>query len=219
MFPERFTFSVADWVNGWVDALVANYGDVFRHISDTLLWAIVNLETVLRMAPWWLVLAIVAGITWHATRKAMTTAVIVGLLFLVGAVGLWDKLMQTLALMLVATLISVLIGFPLGILAARSNRLRAVLMPVLDIMQTMPSFVYLIPVLMLFGLGKVPAIFATVIYAAPPLIRLTDLGIRRLTARLWKPSTPLAPTAGSNCSACNCRWPCRASWPVSTRPR
>jgi glycine betaine/proline transport system permease protein len=80
--------------------------------------------------------------------------VIVGLLFLVGAVGLWDKLMQTLALMMVATVISVLIGIPLGILSARSNRLRSVLMPLLDIMQTMPSFVYLIPVLMLFGLGK-----------------------------------------------------------------
>lgn len=154
MFPERLTFSIADWVNAWVDALVTNYGDLFRKISDTLLWAIVN--------------------------------VITGLLFLVGAVGLWDKLMQTLALMLVATFISVLIGIPLGILAARSNRLRAVLMPLLDIMQTMPSFVYLIPVLMLFGLGKVPAIFATVIYAAPPLIRLTDLGIRQVDSEVME---------------------------------
>ncbi|WP_271409586.1 ABC transporter permease [Pseudomonas sp. Q1-7] len=180
MFPERFTFSIADWVNSWVDSLVTNYGDVFRHISDTLLWAIVYLEGVLRATPWWLVLAVVAGIAWHATRRAVPTLVITGLLFLVGAVGLWDKLMQTVALMLVATFISVLIGIPLGILAARSDRLRAVLMPLLDIMQTMPSFVYLIPVLMLFGLGKVPAIFATVIYAAPPLIRLTDLGIRQV---------------------------------------
>lgn len=180
MFPESFTFSIADRVNVWVDSLVVNYGDVFRHISDTLLWAIVNLEGLLRAAPWWLMLVIVAGIAWHATRKLVTTAVIVGLLFLVGAVGLWDKLMQTLALMLVATVISVLIGIPLGIFSARSNRLRSVLMPLLDIMQTMPSFVYLIPVLMLFGLGKVPAIFATVIYAVPPLIRLTDLGIRQV---------------------------------------
>ena len=167
MFPESFTFSIADWVNGWVDSLVTNYGDVFRQISDTLLWAIVNLEGLLRAAPWWLMLAIVGVVAWHATRKVVTTAVIVGLLFLVGAVGLWDKLMQTLALMMVATIISVLIGIPLGILSARSNRPRSVLMPLLDIMQTMPSFVYLIPVLMLFGLGKVPAIFATVIYAAP----------------------------------------------------
>ena len=180
MFPARFTFSIADWVNGWVDSLVTHYGDVFRHISDTLLYAIVYLEGLLRSAPWWLVLLVVAGIAWHATRRVLPTLVITGLLFLVGAVGLWDKLMQTVALMLVATFISVLIGIPLGILAARSDRLRAVLMPLLDIMQTMPSFVYLIPVLMLFGLGKVPAIFATVIYAAPPLIRLTDLGIRQV---------------------------------------
>ncbi|BAU77023.1 ABC transporter permease [Metapseudomonas furukawaii] len=180
MFPERFTFSIADWVNNWVDSLVTHYGDVFRHISDTLLYAIVYLEGLLRSAPWWLVLLVVAGIAWHATRRVLPTLVITGLLFLVGAVGLWDKLMQTVALMLVATFISVLIGIPLGILAARSDRLRAVLMPLLDIMQTMPSFVYLIPVLMLFGLGKVPAIFATVIYAAPPLIRLTDLGIRQV---------------------------------------
>ena len=129
MFPERLTFSIADWVNAWVDALVTNYGDLFRKISDTLLWAIVNLEGLLRATPWWLLLAIVAAIAWHATRRLLPTLVITGLLFLVGAVGLWDKLMQTLALMLVATFISVLIGIPLGILAARSNRLRAVLAP------------------------------------------------------------------------------------------
>ncbi|MEG5265241.1 proline/glycine betaine ABC transporter permease [Pseudomonas sp. JDS28PS106] len=186
MFPESFTFSIANWVNDGVDALVTRYGDVFRHISDTLLWAIVSLEGLLRLVPWWLMLLIVGGIAWHATRKIFTALVIAGLLFLVGAVGLWDKLMQTLALMLVATLIAVLIGIPLGILSARSNRLRAVLMPLLDIMQTMPSFVYLIPVLMLFGLGKVPAIFATVIYAAPPLIRLTDLGIRQVDGEVME---------------------------------
>ena len=103
----------------WVDALVTNYGDLFRKISDTLLWAIVNLEGLLRATPWWLLLAIVAAIAWHATRRLLPTLVITGLLFLVGAVGLWDKLMQTLALMLVATFISVLIGIPPGILAAQ----------------------------------------------------------------------------------------------------
>ena len=180
MFPDNMTFSIAGWVNDGVDALVSHYGDVFRHISDTLLWAIIHLENLLRLTPWWLMLIIVGAIAWHATRKIFSTLLIVGLLFLVGAVGLWDKLMQTLALMLVATVIAVLLGIPLGILAARSNRLRSVLMPLLDIMQTMPSFVYLIPVLMLFGLGKVPAIFATVIYAVPPLIRLTDLGLRQV---------------------------------------
>ncbi len=180
MFPDDLTFSIADWVNRSVDALVTRYGDLFRQVSESLLWVIVRLENGLRLVPWWLLLIIVGGIALHATRKVFSALLIMGLLFLVGAVGLWDKLLLTLALMLVATVIAVLIGIPLGILAARSNRLRAVLMPLLDIMQTLPSFVYLIPVLMLFGLGKVPAIFATVIYAAPPLIRLTDLGIRQV---------------------------------------
>ena len=186
MFPDSLTFSIADWVNQGVDALVSNYGDVFRHISDTLLTAIVALEGLLRATPWWLMLALVALLAWHATRRLLPALVISGLLFLVGAVGLWDKLMQTLALMLVATVIAILIGIPLGVLSARSKRLRAVLMPLLDIMQTLPSFVYLIPVLMLFGLGKVPAIFATVIYAAPPLIRLTDLGIRQVDGEVME---------------------------------
>jgi glycine betaine/proline transport system permease protein len=194
MFPDSFTFSIADWVNDAVDTLVGNYGDVFRHISDSLLWAIVKLEALLQGTPWWLMLLIAAAITWHATRKVTSAVLIAFLLFLVGAVGLWDKLMQTLALMLVATVLAVIIGIPLGILCARSNRLRTVLMPLLDIMQTLPSFVYLIPVLMLFGLGKVPAIFATVVYAVPPLIRLTDLGIRQVDREVLEASNAFGAT-------------------------
>ncbi|CAI0775366.1 Glycine betaine/L-proline transport system permease protein proW [Serratia entomophila] len=189
MFPERFTFSIADWINGWVDVLVTNYGDMFRKISDTLLWAVIHLESLLRATPWWLMLAAVGLLAWHATRRWLPTLVIVGLLLLVGTAGMWDKLMQTLALVLVATLLAVVIGIPLGVLAARNDRVRAVMMPLMDVMQTMPSFVYLIPVLMLFGLGKVPAILATVIYATPPLIRLTDLGIRQVDKEVMESVT------------------------------
>lgn len=184
MFPERFTFSFASWVNAWVDTLVTRYGAAFRQVSDSLLWSVVQLESALRALPWWLVLLLVGALAWHATRRVSVALAITSLLFLVGAMGLWDKLMQTVALMLVATIIAVLLGIPLGILAARSDRLRRLLMPLLDVMQTLPSFVYLIPVLMLFGLGKVPAILATVIYAVPPLIRLTDLGIRQVDAEV-----------------------------------
>lgn len=189
MFPERFTFSIADWINRWVDVLVTNYGDMFRKISDTLLWAVIHLESLLRATPWWVMLAVVGLLAWHATRRWLPTLVIVGLLLLVGTAGMWDKLMQTLALVLVATLLAVIIGIPQGILAARSDRVRAVMMPLMDVMQTMPSFVYLIPVLMLFGLGKVPAILATVIYATPPLIRLTDLGIRQVDKEVMESVT------------------------------
>ncbi|MFF7707528.1 ABC transporter permease subunit [Pseudomonas sp. NPDC007930] len=180
MFPDSLTFSIAEWVNRAVDQLVARYGDTLREVSDSLLWALVRLEGLLRATPWWLLLLLAGALAWHASRRWFTALVVMLLLFLVGSVGLWDKLMQTLALMLVATALAVLLGVPLGILAARWPRLRWVLMPVLDVMQTLPSFVYLIPVLMLFGLGKVPAIFATVVYAIAPVVRLTDLGIRQV---------------------------------------
>jgi ABC-type proline/glycine betaine transport system permease subunit len=105
-------------------------------------------------------------------------------MYVIGAFDLWDQAMQTIAIMLVSILISVVIGVPVGVIIARSNRTRAVVNPVLDLMQTIPSFVYLIPAVMLFGLGKVPAIIATVIYAVPPLIRLTDLGIRQVDSEV-----------------------------------
>jgi glycine betaine/proline transport system permease protein len=177
--------SIADWVNDQVNAFVQRYGDAFHNFSVLMLRdVLVPLEALLRATPPIVVLALVGLLGWHASRRIGVALLFVVLLWLIGCFGLWDKLMQTFALMVVATLISVALGVPLGILAASSSKLRRVLLPVLDIMQTLPSFVYLIPVLMLFGLGKVPAILATVVYALPPLIRLTDLGIRHVDAEI-----------------------------------
>ncbi|KXJ52047.1 MAG: ABC transporter permease [Thalassospira sp. Nap_22] len=178
MFPEQLNVPLGKWVNQFVDWLVVNYGAAFEAFADSLLTVLVALEQVLRGAPWWVILIAIAAITWHASKNWKLVAGLVIAMFAIGTLGLWDKAMQTLALMIVATSLSVLIGIPVGIAMAMSNRLRAVMLPILDTMQTMPSFVYLIPALMLFGLGKVPAILATVIYAAPPVMRLTDLGIR-----------------------------------------
>ena len=178
MFPEQLNVPLGKWVNQFVDWLVINYGAAFEAFADSLLTVLVALEQVLRGAPWWVVLIAIAAITWHASKNWKPATGLVIAMFAIGTLGLWDKAMQTLALMIVATSLSVIIGVPVGIAMAMSNRLRAIMLPVLDTMQTMPSFVYLIPALMLFGLGKVPAILATVIYAAPPVIRLTDLGIR-----------------------------------------
>ncbi|PCE28049.1 ABC transporter permease [Paraburkholderia acidicola] len=173
--------SIADWVNDRVQTFVAAYGDSFHTFSIAVLrYVLVPLEGALRALPPWLILLAVGVLAWHATRRLSAAAFFMLLLYAIGCFGLWDKLMQTLALMLVATVLSVAFGVPIGILTSRSAWLRRILLPVLDIMQTLPSFVYLIPVLMLFGLGKVPAIFATIIYALPPLIRLTDLGIRHV---------------------------------------
>ncbi|MDH2433231.1 proline/glycine betaine ABC transporter permease [Pokkaliibacter sp. MBI-7] len=178
MFPESLTFSIAAPVNEAVDWLVMNYGDGFEAVANALLQVLVLLEHGLRAIPWWLLIALLSGLGWLASRHWKLPLGIALLLFGLGSLGLWDQGIQTLALMVIATLLAVIIGIPIGILMARSDRLRMVMLPLLDIMQTMPSFVYLIPALMLFGLGKVPAIFATIIYAVPPLIRLTDLGLR-----------------------------------------
>ena len=177
--------SIADWVNDHVQSFVAAYGDSFHDFSTALLrYVLVPLEGALRATPAWVILIAVGLLTLNATRRIGIAGFFVLLLYVIGCFGLWDKLMQTLALMLVATVLSVALGVPLGIpfgiLIAKRPLARTVILPALDIMQTMPSFVYLLPVLMLFGLGKVPAVFATVIYAVPPLIRLTDLGIRHV---------------------------------------
>ncbi|MGB3287778.1 MAG: proline/glycine betaine ABC transporter permease [Burkholderiaceae bacterium] len=178
MFPD---WSAAAFVNRQLMDVVKAYGGVFRQASGFMLTTVLlPVERAMQAIPPWLFLALVALLSWHATRKPVATILYVACLYAIGAVGLWDKLIQTFSLVLVSTAVSIVIGVPLGILAARSGLLRRVFTPVLDVMQTLPSFVYLIPVLMLFGLGKVPALFATIIYAVPPLIRLTTLGLRQV---------------------------------------
>ncbi|MDO5769731.1 MAG: glycine betaine ABC transporter substrate-binding protein [Psychrobacter sp.] len=168
-------------LNQTLNSVVQNYGDIFRQLSSvTLTYLLLPIQSLLSLIPPWLMLAFVALLAWVATKKVwFALACAVGL-FLIGAFGLWSALIETLALLMVSVLITIIIGIPIGIGMASSKWLRRLITPVLDIMQTMPSFVYLIPVLMLFGIGKVPALFATVIYALPPLIRLTMLGITQV---------------------------------------
>ncbi|KZL20296.1 Glycine betaine/L-proline transport system permease protein ProW [Pseudovibrio sp. WM33] len=177
VFPN-FGKPIRTSTNDLVDFLVVNYGDGFEAFSNSILFLLVRLERLLRGADPIVILICIGLITFAASRRWGLSLVMMGAMWFIGTLGLWEKSMQTVAILLVAVLISVVIGVPLGVISARSNRFRALLNPVLDLMQTIPSFVYLIPAAMLFGLGKVPAILATVIYAAPPLIRLTDLGIR-----------------------------------------
>lgn len=179
MFPEVIPArDVRRAIDGFVDHLVTNYAETLETLSRPILNMLVWLEQLLRSAPWWSVVLVVVVVAWLVSRRVIFSVAMGGLLCALGLLGLWDAGMQTLSLMLMAAGLSVVIGIPIGILMARVDWLRSVLLPVLDVMQTMPSFVYLIPVVMLFGLGKIPALIATVIYAVPPLIRLTDLGIR-----------------------------------------
>ena len=179
MFPQLFDpAKLRKGIDKFVDGIVTEYGDSLGALSDHFERWLAWFEKLLRTAPWWSVVLAVIVIAWLLTRRIGLSLLMGGLLCVIGLLGLWDAGMQTLALMLMATFLSVVIGIPVGILMGRLDWMRAVLHPVLDIMQTMPSFVYLIPVVMLFGLGKTPALIATIIYAVAPLIRLTDLGIR-----------------------------------------
>ncbi|MCJ8168265.1 ABC transporter permease [Atopomonas sediminilitoris] len=189
MFPELIPArQLRRAIDNWVEELVANYADTLELLSQPFLDLLIWIEQLLRQSPWWAVVGAVIAITFAVSRRWKLSLAMGALLSCIGLLGLWDKGMQTLALMIMATGLSVAIGIPLGILMARINWLRQIMLPVLDVMQTMPSFVYLIPVVMLFGLGKIPAIIATVVYAVPPLIRLTDLGIRLVDAEVLEAS-------------------------------
>ena len=135
-------------------------------------------EKLLVNAPWWAVLIGVCLIVWALTRSWKLIAGVIVAFLLIGFFGMWEDTMRTMAIITVCTLISIVLGVPIGIVMARSNRVQMFMMPILDVMQTMPAFVYLIPVVMLLGIGKVPGVIAVVIYAIPPVIRLTNLGIR-----------------------------------------
>ena len=179
MFPQLFDpVKLRKGIDRFVDGIVTDYGDSLGALSDHFDRWLAWFEKLLRVAPWWSVVLTVIVVAWLLTRRIGLSLLMGGLLCIIGLLGLWEAGMQTLALMLMATFLSVVIGIPVGILMGRVDWVRAVLNPVLDVMQTMPSFVYLIPVVMLFGLGKTPALIATIIYAVAPLIRLTDLGIR-----------------------------------------
>lgn len=171
---------IADAANAFIDWLIVAHGAAFEAVSDALLVVLVAIERGLRDAPPWLILAAVFALALAASRRPTLALLMTALAWLIGCLGLWEQAMQTLAILLVSVTIAILIGIPAGVASARSGLLRGALNPLLDLMQTIPSFVYLIPAAMLFGLGKVPAILATVIYATPPLVRLTDLGIRQV---------------------------------------
>lgn len=184
-FPASWRVPLRDWANAFVAWLVEEHSRTFRIVADSLTYALYQVERFLGWLPWWLVIALLAAVVWHAAGRRLRPALLVAAaLLLTGSFGLWDQLVTTLALMVIASTACIVIGVPLGVLMARSARLKAVIRPVLDVMQTMPSFVYLVPVVMLFGLGNVAALFATVVYALPPVVRLTDLGLRQVEREL-----------------------------------
>ena len=193
IFPD-FKTPVKTATNTFVDWLVVTYGNAFEAFSNTLLTLLVAIEQALRGAHPIVILLLVGAIGYAASRKASLALTVMGCVWLIGAFGQWEQAMQTIAIVLVSVLVACLLGLPLGVVSARSNLARSIISPILDLMQTIPSFVYLIPAAMLFGLGKVPAILATVVYATPPLIRLTELGIRQVDSEVIEASRAFGAT-------------------------
>ena len=153
-------------------------GEAIEGFFDPLMYFMVWFEKLLMAAPWPIMILIFAVLAWLGARSiGIVIGTIVSFLA-IGYFGMWEDTMATVAIISVATFLCIGLGIPLGILMSRSNRVQAGVTPVLDIMQTIPSFVYLIPVVMLLGIGKVPGLIAVCIYALPPIVRLTNLGIR-----------------------------------------
>ena len=174
-----FRIPVGDVVSAIVDWLRSDASGVFDGISAFVGAVVALVETVLTTLPIWATALVIVAIAWYRVGWRFGLFALASMILIVG-MDLWPETMRTLALILSATAVSLAIGIPTGIWAAKSDRLLAVIRPVLDLMQTLPPFVYLIPAAMLFGLGQVPGAIATIIFSMPPSVRLTNLGIRHV---------------------------------------
>lgn len=158
----------------------ARYDAFFSGIKYALTQMIVGIQAMLDLIPWWLLVLAVFFCGWKQGKKLSKGFLYAAMLCFIGVVGLWSKMNETLAIVLASVIISLVLGFPIGVLIASSDRSERIVRPLLDTMQTMPVFVYLIPAILFFGLGKAPAVIATTIYAIVPVIRLTSHGIRQV---------------------------------------
>ena len=154
------------------------YGDNIEAFFDPLYYFLVWLEKLLISAPWPIILLAVAGLSYLGSRSWKLALGSVLSFVIIGYFGMWKDMMATISLISVATIICIAIGIPIGILMSRYDRIQGAITPILDLMQTIPIFVYLLPVVMLLGIGRVPGLIAVCVYALPPVIRLTNLGIR-----------------------------------------
>ncbi|AOW13712.1 ABC transporter permease [Hydrogenophaga crassostreae] len=165
-------------IDGVFRGFTREYGEAIERMFDPLRDFLLFSERLLTQSPWPLVVAAIALIAWLGSRSIKIVVGTILTLMAIGYFGMWDDTMKTVSMIFVCTVVALAIGLPIGIAMSRWDRLQKIVLPSLDVMQTMPSFVYLIPVVMLLGIGRVPGLLAVVIYAIPPVIRFTNLGIR-----------------------------------------
>jgi len=156
------------------------YGDAIESFFDPLLYFLVWLEKLLLTTPWPIIILVIGILAWFGSRSWKLVVGSSIAFMLIGYFGMWNDCMATVAIITVCTIICISVGIPIGVVMSKSDRVERAIVPVLDMMQTIPSFVYLVPILMLLGIGKVPGLIAVCIYAIPPVVRLTNLGIREV---------------------------------------
>ncbi len=179
-FPEDIFINLRDPIDKAIDYMVVQWEAFFNAVRSILTAILNGVGAVINIVPWWLLLILVFVATYRMSRKWTRALAYTGLLFFVGIVGYWDLMYMTLSVIITSVIISMIIGLPTGVLISSSKKADSIIRPILDTMQTMPSFVYLIPAVMVFGIGNVPAVIATTIYAVPPVIRLTSHGIQQV---------------------------------------
>ncbi len=190
-FPAEWGKPIGSEVDEWILWLTVEASWFFDGVKSVITKVLVTIEDFLLWVPWPVIIMLVGLVAWKLSGRGMALFSVFALVLL-GLMGrlpggtstLWEGSMESLALIIVSVGISLLIGMPLGVMAARNSLTDTILRPILDGMQTMPSFVYLVPGILFFGLGNVPAVMATVIYAVPPVIRLTNLGIRQVDSEV-----------------------------------
>ncbi len=185
---------IGDYFEMFIDWLMDNFEPVFEGIKSGILWVIGGFETALLSVPSLVMIAIISLIAWKVAKRRVAIFTLLGLL-LIDNLNLWDKTMESLALVFTATVIALVIGIPMGIWMARKDGVDRTMRPILDFMQTMPAFVYLIPAVIFFDLGKVPGAFSTIIFAMPPVVRLTNLGIRQVPKEVVEASKSFGSTS------------------------
>jgi glycine betaine/proline transport system permease protein len=172
------------FIDGGFRSFSREYGETLERLFDPLREFLIFSERLMTQSPWPVVIGAIALIAWLASRSWKITLGTVLTLLAIGYFGMWIDTMKTISMIFVCTVVALALGLPIGIAMSRWDRLQRAINPVLDVMQTMPSFVYLIPVVMLLGIGRVAGMIAVVVYAIPPVIRFTNLGIRLVSKDL-----------------------------------
>lgn len=176
-FPQSLQFKLGTGIDDAVKQFSRDYKHILDAIRSVAIEGVQGINQLLTYIPWFVLILIVIFLGYKVSKKIKVGLLYGGLLFFIGSGGMWEHMIETVSIVTAAVIVSLVLGFPLGILIAMSKRAESIIRPILDLMQTMPAFVYLVPAVMLFNLGIMPALLATIIYSIVPMIRMTSHGI------------------------------------------